>query len=141
MTSVESTGKSVQKPRSVPLPRARPLEGGVADKCWWSDAVWVDLVSGSWCDLPGGPAPLLRVSSVDLWRRHSLIRVVVDTCVELPAPCTVVIEVAWEDRELVEFAIERSRDRCRVVEVRWRSRDGAQADEDLPWHVYGVVQK
>jgi hypothetical protein len=141
MTSVESTGKSVQKVRSVPLPAARRLQGGVSGEPWWSDSVWVDLVNGSWCDLPGGPTPLLRVSSVDLWRRHSLVRVVVDTCAQLPAPCTVVIEASWEDRDLVEFAIDRSKGRCRIVEVLWRAREGAEGEADRPRRVYGIVQK
>lgn len=115
--------------------------GGGGSGPWWSDAVWLDLVSGSWCDLPGGPQPLLRVSSVDLWRRHSLIRVVVDGCAALRDPCAVVIEVAWEDRELLAFAKERSRGRCGIVEVRWRQREGALGWDDVPIRVCGVVPK
>ena len=118
----------------------RRVPGG-RNGAWWSDAVWLDMVSGSWCDLPGGPQPLLRVSSVDLWRRHSLIRVVVDGCAALRDPCAVVIEAAWEDRELLEFAKERSRGRCGIVEVRWRQREGALGWDDVPIRVRGVVPK
>lgn len=115
--------------------------GGGGAGGWWSKAVWLDLVSGSWCDLPGGPQPLLRVSSVDLWRRHSLIRVVVDGCVALRDPCAVVIEVAWEDRALLAFAKARSQGRCEIVEVGWRNREGALGWDDLPTRVRGVVLK
>jgi len=114
----------------------RRVPGG-RNVAWWSNAVWLDMVSGSWCDLPGGPQPLLRVSSVDLWRRHSLIRVVVDGCAALPDPLAVVIEAAREDRELLEFARHRSQGRCRIVEVRWREREGAVRYDDAPIRVWG----
>jgi hypothetical protein len=137
----EETEESVQWSRGVPrvpdLMRSCGDRSGVS----WSDWVWLDMVSGSWCDLPGGPRPLLRVSSVDLWRRHSLIRVVVDGCGSLGAPFGVVIEAASEDRALLDFALERSRGRCRIVEVRWRHREGARWCGDRPICVSGLVQK
>jgi hypothetical protein len=133
--------ESVESSCGVSWNRASKRVCGGRSGAWWSDTVWLDLVSGSWCDLPGGPQPLLRVSSVDLWRRHSLIRVVVDGCAALRDPCAVVIEAAWEDRELLEFAKERSQGRCGIVEVRWRQREGALGWDDVPVRVRGVVAK
>ena len=137
----EERGKSVRWSRPVPLVPNSMRSSGDRSVASWSDWVWLDMVSGSWCDLPGGPRPLLRVSSVDLWRRHSLIRVVVDGCASLGDPFGVVIEAASEDRELLDFALARSRGRCRIAEVRWRWREGARWCGDRPICVSGCIEK
>jgi hypothetical protein len=95
--------------------------------------VWVDAVERSWLDLHGSRADL-AISVTDLWRRHSLLRVVVDTLGARGG--WLILESAEEDAGLRAWldraARERTLGRVRTAHVVWATREGARSCDDQP---------